>query len=328
MQVLLTGGAGYIGSHTARLLVERGHEVVVLDRVEAGWLAAMVPVQAARGDVADKDLLDELFESHRFDAVIHLAGDKSVETSLKDPGTYFANNVGATLVLLGAMVRAGVRSVVFSSTAAVYGMDGSSPFTEGHVVDPQTPYGETKLMVERMLHWFDISHELRSVSLRYFNAAGAASDSRIGEDWSKAINLVPMVMKAAAGRADRLVVYGRDYPTPDGTAIRDYIHVMDIADAHLRALDYLKRGGASQILNVGTGRGASVLEVIDATRRASGRPIPVEYAGRRPGDLAAVWADSARANEVLGWQATHGLDEIVDSAWRWHASQLNGSDPS
>lgn len=325
MRVLLTGGAGYIGSHTAKFLSERGDDVVILDRVDISSLASMVEVEAVRGDVADEALLDALFARHRFDAVIHLAGDKSVEASLRNPGGYFDNNVCSSISLFRAMIRADVRSLVFSSTCAVYGSLNQPPITERAVVDPQTPYGETKLMVERMLHWFDRAHGLRSVSLRYFNAAGAAADGRIGEDWSEAINLVPMVMKAAAGRIDTLTVYGTDYPTPDGTAIRDYIHVVDLAEVHVRALEYLVAGEPSQTLNVGTGRGSSVLEVVEAARRASGREIPLEYADRRPGDLPAVWADSGRARKVLGWESRLGLDEIVQTAWRWHASQLDTS---
>jgi UDP-glucose 4-epimerase len=323
VRVLITGGAGYIGSHTARVLAERGDEVVVLDRLDAGRLAAVAPIEAVNGDLGDRALLDDLFARHRFDAVVHLAGDKSVEASLSDPVLYFANNVGTSIGLVQAMLKAGVRSLVFSSTCAVYGAPSRLPIVEEDRIDPATPYGESKLMVERMLHWFDRCNDLRSVSLRYFNAAGAAPDGRIGEDWLEAVNLVPMVMKAAAGRTNALRVYGNDYPTPDGTAVRDYIHVMDLAEAHVRALDYLQQGGASQILNVGTGRGSSVLEVVAAARRATGRPIPVEHAGRRDGDLAAVWADSSRAHRVLGWQASRDLDDIVESAWRWHSAQLS-----
>lgn len=322
MRVLLTGGAGYIGSHTARHLADRGNTVIVLDRVSADRLRSIAPVEAVRGDIRDSALLDSLFARHRIDAVIHLAGDKSVENSLADPGGYFENNVAGSLTLLRAMVRARVRHIVFSSTCAVYAATARPPITESSTIEPPTPYGETKLMVERMLSWFDQADQLRSMSLRYFNAAGAAADARIGEDWSHAANLVPMVMKVAAGRLPALRVFGSDYPTPDGTAIRDYVHVMDLAEAHVRAIEYLVDGGPSGILNLGTGRGSSVLEVVEATKRVSGRPIRIEYADRRPGDLPAVWADPALAGRVLGWKARFGLDEIVDTAWRWHASTL------
>lgn len=322
MRILVTGGAGYIGSHTARLLHDGGHQVVVVDRVAATALEAVAPVTAITGDVGDAALMAETFARHAPDAVIHLAGDKSVEASLRDPGGYYANNVGSTLVLLRCMAAAGVRRMVFSSTCAVYGPVNEPPLTEAAEVDPQTPYGETKLAVERMLHWFDAAHGIRSVSLRYFNAAGAALDGRIGEDWTTAVNLVPMVMKAAAGRIDKLKVYGTDYPTPDGTAVRDYIHVLDLAQAHERAVAYLDVDSASHVLNLGTGQGASVLEVVSATERASGRQIPMELCARRPGDLAAVWADSTRAENVLGWRAKHSLDDIVASAWQWHSRNL------
>jgi UDP-glucose-4-epimerase GalE len=322
VRVLLTGGAGYIGSHTARLIHDAGHDVVVLDRVDAAGLTAIVPIEVIRGDVRDETLVREVFADRAIDAVIHLAGHKSVERSLVDPGEYFSNNVGGSLVLFRAMAAAGVRSIVFSSSCAIYGPDNEPPLTERASIDPQTPYGESKWLVERMLRWFEQAHGFRIVSLRYFNAAGAAPDGRTGEDWTMATNLVPMVMKAAAGLVDALTIFGTDYPTHDGTAVRDYIHVMDLARAHLCALEYLDAGGTSAALNLGTGHGATVLEVVEAARRASGRPIAVRFADRRPGDLAAVWADASRAANVLEWQARLGLDEIVGSAWRWNAGQL------
>jgi UDP-glucose-4-epimerase GalE len=317
--ILVTGGAGYIGSHTSRLLHELGHHVVVLDRADATAGSAVAPIAAVRGDVGDARLVASVLAEHEVDAVVHLAGDKSIETSLADPGAYFANNVVGTLTLLRAMVDAGVARLVFSSTCAVYGPDAEPPFTESSHVDPQTPYGESKLIVERILHWFDQAHRLRSVSLRYFNAAGAASDAMLGEDWTTGVNLVPMVMKAAAGLLPLLTVNGRDYPTPDGTAVRDYVHVEDLARAHAAALDFLEAGGSSEILNLGTGRGASILEVVAAAERASGQVVPIAFGPRRPGDLAAVWADSTRARERLGWRAELDLDAIVGTAWRWHA---------
>ena len=326
MRVLVTGGAGYIGSHAARTLRELGHDVVVIDRTGAEHLTSVVDVEAIHGDVGDAGLLASTFAAQRFDAVIHLAGDKSVEASLVDPGTYFANNVGGTLTLLRAMVGAGVEMLVFSSTCAVYGPTNEAPLTEAAILDPQTPYGETKLVVERMLRWFEGAHGLRSVSLRYFNAAGAADDARLGEDWTNAANLVPIVMKVAAGRLPTLTVHGRDYPTPDGTAVRDYIHVVDLAQAHADAIDFLVRGGRSTVLNVGTGRGASVLEVVAAVERASGRTIPVAFGPRRAGDLAAVWADGSNAEATLGWRAERDLDAIAESAWRWHTRSIAASD--
>jgi UDP-glucose-4-epimerase GalE len=212
-----------------------------------------------------------------------------------------------------------VTAFVFSSTCAVYGTPASTPVGEDAPIHPESPYGETKAMVERILGWFDTCHQFRSVSLRYFNAAGAAMDGSLGEDWSMTLNLVPLAMKALLGAAGPLRVFGTDYPTPDGTAIRDYIHVDDLADAHLRALDYLRAGGTTTAFNLGTGHGSSVREVLAAAERAAGRPVPAEDGPRRAGDPVALWADSSKAKELLGWEARYGLDEIVGSAWQWHS---------
>ena len=318
MRVLVTGGAGYIGSVTARALGEDGHEVILLDRRRADHVAPVVGAEAVRGDVGDGELLASLFAARRFDAVVHLAADKSVEASLSDAGGYFSNNVGATLTLLRCMVEAGVDRFVFSSTCALYAPTSVPPLTEESGIDPQSPYGASKLTVEQLLPWFDRAHGLRSVSLRYFNAAGASDDARLGEDWNGAVNLVPLVMRAAAGHLAEVIVNGRDYPTPDGTALRDYIHVVDVAAAHVAALAYLDGGAATTILNVGTGQAASVLEVVHAVERASGRSVPIAYGPRRPGDLPAVWADTSLAARVLGWRSTRDIDDIARSAWQWH----------
>jgi UDP-glucose-4-epimerase GalE len=319
MRVLVTGGAGFIGTETARHLLARGDAVAIVDR-RAPLNASVVPgAEIIRGDVRDDRFLERAFVEFRPQAVIHLAGEKSVEASLANPGEYFDSNVHGSIVTLRAAQRAGVRAFVFSSSAAVYGVPERLPVDEDSVLRPQTPYGETKLLVERMLPWFDRCAGIRFVSLRYFNAAGAALDGRSGEDWNDARNLVPIVMKAALGQIRAVEIFGTDYPTPDGTAVRDYIHVADLADAHIRAIDYLADGGSSAILNVGTGRGASVREVIDATSRVAGQAVPVVLGPRRAGDAAAVWADVSRAEAVLGWRARLGLDEIVETAWRWHA---------
>ena len=324
MNVLVTGGAGYIGSHTIRLLVERGHRVVALDTLEGGKRAAVGDTPLVVGSTADQALVERVLRDEQIEAVIHFAAYKAAGESMVQPGRYFANNTCGTLSLLQAMVATGVRRLVFSSTAAVYGTPAELPVTEDHQLRPENPYGESKLLVERMLPWFDTAHGLHSIALRYFNAAGAAFDSTIGEDWTRALNLVPAVMKATLGRAPALQVFGTDYPTPDGTAIRDYIHVLDLADAHIKALDYLARENRSNTFNLGTGRGSSVQEVLDATRTHSGVDVPATYAGRRPGDPVAVWADNTKARRLLEWEPRYGLAEIIATAWDWHSSHPDG----
>jgi len=322
--VLVTGGAGYIGSHTVRLLRQQSREVVVLDSLEFGHRAAVTDAPLVVGDIADHQLVTRTVADHGVDSVVHFAAYKAAGESMEEPERYFANNVGGTNALLDALRRAGVANLVFSSTCAVYGTPSELPVSEDHPLGPESPYGESKRMVEQMLAWYDRCHDLRSVSLRYFNAAGAASDGQIGEDWTVTLNLVPLVMKAALGRAPALTVFGTDYDTPDGTAIRDYVHVEDLAEAHVRALDHLEQGGETTALNLGTGTGSSVREVLDSARRASGRDIPVAYGPRRQGDPVAVYGDNRRAGEVLGWKPAQALDDIVASAWRWHSTHPDG----
>lgn len=324
MQVLITGGAGYIGSHTVRLLRESGDSVVVLDTLETGHRAAIGECPLIQGSVTDEPLLAQVFAEYAFDAVIHFAAYKSVPESMLQPERYFFNNVVGTLALLTAMQRAGVPHLVFSSTAAVYAPTEQMPIDEEAPLQPPNPYGESKRQVEQMLHWFSDCYGLRSVSLRYFNAAGASFDAVIGEDPRTAPNLIPVAVQSGLGRRPALRIYGADYPTPDGTCIRDYVHVVDLADAHRLALLYLQSGGASTTLNLGTGRGVSVREVVTAIEAVSGQALPVEFAGRRPGDPAAVWADSRRAGRQLGWRPRYGLGEIVQTAWRWHARYPDG----
>lgn len=324
MSILVTGGAGYIGSHTVARLVEAGRDVVVVDTLEFGHPAAIPGVPLVQADVGDRAAIASVIDTHDVDAVIHFAAYKAVGESMADPGRYFANNVAGTNALLDTMRLAGVDRIVFSSTCAVYGTVDRLPVDETLPFRPDSPYGESKALVERILHWYDVCHGTRSVSLRYFNAAGASLDASIGEDWSVTLNLIPLVMKTLLGRQKCLQVYGTDYPTPDGTSIRDYVHVVDLADAHLRALEYLEQGGATTAVNLGTGTGSSVFEVIEAARRASGREIEPELVGRRAGDLAAVYADPGRAKELLGWVARYDLDDIVSSAWRWHSTHPDG----
>ncbi len=324
MTVLVTGGAGYIGSHTVRLLGDQGHDVVVLDSLELGHPAAVVGAPLVVGDIADADLVARTVRDHGVDAVVHFAGYKAAGESVLRPGRYFANNTGATNVLLDTLRSVGVDRFVFSSSCAVYGTPSVLPVSEDHPLGPESPYGESKRMVEQMLEWYDRCHGLRSVSLRYFNAAGASADGRIGEDWTVTLNLVPIVMKAAVGRAEGVTVFGNDYPTPDGTAIRDYIHVDDLADAHVRALDHLQGGGETVAVNLGTGQGSSVSEVIETARRVSGREIPVTYGPRRSGDPVQVYGDNRLAGELFGWKPQRDLTEIVASAWRWHSTHPDG----
>ena len=320
MTVLVTGGAGYIGSHTVRQFRQRQEEVVVLDSMEFGSRDAIADTPLVVGDIADSRLVAETVERFEVDAIVHFAAYKNAGESFHNPGRYFHNNVAGTAHLLEAAHRAGVKHVVFSSTCAVYGTPDRAPVAEDAPIHPESPYGESKALVERMLHWYGVCHGMGSVSLRYFNAAGAAMDGSLGEDWTYSLNLVPVAMKALLGHAPALKVFGTDYPTPDGTCIRDYIHVDDLADAHLRALDYLRSGGATTAINLGTGTGSSVKEVLAAAQRAAGRPVPAEDSPRRPGDPVALWADNRRAGELLGWKARYGLDDIVASAWKWHSA--------
>ncbi len=324
MRILVTGGAGYIGSHTTALLRSRGDFVVVLDSMETGFREAIGDTPLVVGSTHDGKLVAQVVGDHKLEAVIHFAAYKAAGESMEKPAKYFENNVMGSLRLIEAACKVGVRKFVFSSTASVYGTPETLPVREADKVHPENPYGESKLMVEQMLRWFDACHGFRSVILRYFNAAGAALDGDNGEDPRFVANLIPLVMKSAVGRAPAVRIFGNDYPTRDGTGIRDYVHVLDLADAHARALDFLERTGRSEIFNLGTGQGASVLEVLESARRTSGREIPAEQVGRRPGDPAAVYADHSKATDVLGWTPRYGLQEIVETAWRWHHRHPDG----
>lgn len=315
--VLVTGGAGYIGSHTVRALRAAGRDVVVLDTLELGRRDAVGDAELVVGDVADRGLVTSLCRDRGITEVVHFAAYKAVGESMEQPGRYWQNNVCGAMHLLEACKDAGVTSFVFSSTCAVYGNPPQVPVDETAPIDPESVYAETKAMVERLLTWADRTAGLRSVSLRYFNAAGAAMDATLGEDWAATTNLVPLVMRATIEGAPTLQVFGTDYPTRDGTCVRDYIHVEDLADAHVRALAHLTAGGDTVALNVGTGVGSTVLEVIEATERITGEAVPHELADRRPGDPAATWAANDLARSTLGWEPTLGLDDIVASAWDW-----------
>jgi len=319
MRILVTGGAGYIGSHTAKLLAAAGHEPVVFDDMSQGheWAVKWGPLE--RGSLSEPARLAEVFASRKIDAVVHFAASALVGESMSNPTKYFRNNTVATLNLLDAMRAADVNTIVFSSTCASYGDPVRVPIDETHPQAPVNPYGESKLMVEKMLRWYGDAYGLRWMALRYFNAAGADPDREIGEDHDPESHLVPLVIDAARGTRPPVKIFGTDYPTPDGTAVRDYVHVMDLADAHLRALDCLGRGTPSRAINLGTGRGHSVREVVDTVARVSGRMVPAVESPRRPGDPPELVAAPAVARDVLGWSCQYAnLETIVRHAWAWH----------
>jgi len=322
--ILVTGGAGYIGSHTVRMLLAADRKVVVLDSLEFGHRSAVGEAELVVGNIRDRALVTDLCRTHGVTQVVHFAAYKAVGESMEHPDRYWSNNVAGTVDLVEGVLAAGVKELVFSSSCSVNGTPAALPLTETAPVAPESVYAETKAMVERILAWYGSTHGLRSVSLRYFNAAGASSDGTIGEDWSHSQNLVPLVMKATLGKRPPVEVFGTDYPTADGTCIRDYIHVEDLADAHARSLDYLGARGETTTLNVGTGVGTSVLEIIRATERISGQRVPYIIAPRRAGDPVVSFADPAKARATLGWASSRTLDDIVQSAWRWHSSHPEG----
>ena len=317
MAVLVTGGAGYIGSAFVEALVAAGQRVVVLDDLSRGHRAAVHPdALFHQGRTGDRALVDRIVSEQQVEACVHFAAFAYVGESVKDPARYFDNNFTQAQALFDTLLAAGVKRVVFSSTCATYGVPTAVPIAESHPQWPINPYGWSKLFVERLLDSYDQAHELRFVALRYFNAAGATA--RVGEHHDPETHVIPLALRAAAGRGPALTVFGSDYDTPDGTAIRDYIHVTDLADAHLLALEHLRRGGASEFLNLGTGTGFSVLEVIETARRVTSRDVPHQVGPRRAGDPPRLVADASRARGVLGWSPKQpALDTIVSSAWGW-----------
>ncbi len=320
-KVLVTGGAGYIGSHTCKALAASGCTPVTLDNLVYGhrWAVKWGPL--VEGDLADRALVERVLREHAIGAVIHFAAYAYVGESMTDPAKYFRNNVSNTLNLLEAMQAAGTRRIVFSSTCATYGIPTAVPIAEDHPQRPVNPYGESKLFVERALHWHGVAHDLRWTALRYFNAAGADPDGEIGEDHDPETHLLPLAIETALGRRPDVQVMGTDYPTPDGTAIRDYIHVTDLADAHVRALRRLESGGTSGAFNLGTGTGHSVREVIAAVEKVSGNKLNARNAPRRAGDTPAQVAAPGRAKEAHGWEPRwSGLEAIVQTAYRWHST--------
>lgn len=326
MRILVLGGAGYIGSHTALELIKAGEEVVVADNLVTGYRKA-VPEGAAfyEGDIHNRAFLDALFEKESIDAVIHFAAYSLVGESVTNPLKYYDNNLCGTRVLLESMVAHHVDKIVFSSTAATYGEPENIPILETDRTCPTNPYGETKLAMEKMFHWTANAHDLRYVSLRYFNACGADASGTIGEAHNPESHLIPLILQVPNRKREAISIYGADYDTPDGTCIRDYIHVTDLAQAHILAVRYLASGGKSDIFNLGNGIGYSVREVIDAARNVTGHPIPAVETPRRAGDPARLVASSEKARKVLGWNPQHAsLEEIIASAWNWHQYHPNG----
>lgn len=322
--VLVTGGAGYVGSHACKALSAAGLVPVVLDNLSRGHAAAVKWGPLVRGDIADDELVTATCRKYDIHAALHFAAYAYVGESMQNPGLYYRNNLAGSLALLDALQRAGVETVVFSSTCATYGEPQALPISEENQQQPLNPYGETKLAIERALRWYDELAGMRSVSLRYFNAAGADPDGELGEDHEPETHLIPIAIQAALGQRERLDLFGTDYPTPDGTAIRDYIHVCDLADAHVRALEYLRRGGATAAVNLGTGKGHSVREIIRAVEETTGRTVPVRESPRRQGDPAALVAAPTRAGELLDWQPTQSsLRDIVETAHAWFARSHN-----
>lgn len=336
MKILITGGAGYIGSHTVLELVKQGREVVVFDNLERGHRQAieiinnldnldktLAPVKLFIGDLRNRQEIEKCLTENPVDACMHFAAYALAGESMQKPEVYFENNVHGSLNLFRALVIAGVKKIVFSSTCALYGAPKTLPVRENSPESPESPYGESKLMVERMLGWFYKTHGLNSVCLRYFNACGA--EPPLGEDHKPETHLIPMAIEAALGRREKFILNGNDYPTPDGTCVRDYIHVLDLANAHLLALKKLNGGFEGfDFYNCGVGRGYSNLEIINQIKKVSGRDFPLEIGPRREGDPAAIYADNSKIKRGLGWSPKYNLDDIISSAWDWHSNHPDG----
>lgn len=326
MAILVLGGAGYIGSHTVHALLAAGRDVVVADNLETGFRAA-VPDQARfyQGDIRDRAFIDRVFDSEAIEGVIHFAANSQVGESMVKPLKYYDNNLCGTKVLLESMVAHGVGKIVFSSTAATYGEPVRVPIEETDPTVPTNCYGETKLSMEKMFHWTSLAHDLRFVSLRYFNACGAQDDGSIGEAHNPETHLIPLILQVPNGQREKISIFGDDYPTVDGTCVRDYIHVADLAQAHILALDYLLGGGKCDIFNLGNGVGFTVKQVVEEARKVTGHPIPAEIMPRRAGDPAQLIASSGKAKTVLGWKPKFDdLNTIIASAWAWHQAHPNG----
>jgi UDP-arabinose 4-epimerase len=327
MNVLVTGGAGYIGSHTAKALAHNDYRPVVIDDLSTGHAHNVKWGPLVRANLSDTAAVRKVIKEHRIESVVHFAGSALLGESVARPLPYFQNNVGGTLSLLEAMLEAGVKDIVFSSTCATYGLPLAVPITEDQPQKPINPYGESKLAIERVLEWMGRAGQVRWTALRYFNAAGADPEGELGEEHEQETHLIPLAMGAALKERERLQIFGTDYPTPDGTAIRDYIHVTDLASAHICALQYLNRGGESCAINLGTGKGASVLEVIATVQAVSGHAVPRIAAPRRPGDPPILVASPDAARKSLQWEPRHSsLENIVRTAWHWHSHTTRRED--
>ncbi len=328
MAILVLGGAGYIGSHMVDRLVEAGQaEVVVVDSLVTGHRAAVHPAAVFyKGDLADKDFMRSVFSKHPdIDAVIHFAAFSLVAESMTDPLKYFDNNTAGMIALLEVMNEVGVKKIVFSSTAATYGIPEEIPILETTPQKPINPYGESKLMMETIMKWADQAYGIKFVALRYFNVAGAKPDGSIGEDHGPETHLLPIVLQVAQGKREKIAIFGDDYNTPDGTNVRDYVHPFDLADAHSLAVDYLRKGNESSAFNLGSSTGFSNLAIVEAARKVTEHPIPLEIAGRRPGDPDTLVASSDKARQVLGWQPKFdNIEMIIETAWKWHSIHPNG----
>lgn len=326
MSVLVLGGAGYIGSHTVYELVDRDEDVVIADNLQTGYMEAVHPnARFYEGDIRDENFLNALFNEEKIDSVIHFAANSLVGESMTDPLKYYDNNLYGTMVLLKSMVKNGINKIVFSSTAATYGEPENIPILESDLKEPTNTYGETKLAMEKMIKWVSMAHDLRFVSLRYFNACGAHKSAKIGEAHKPETHLIPLILQVPNGRRRHINIFGDDYDTPDGTCIRDYIHVTDLAQAHILAVEYLQKGGENNIFNLGNGVGFSVKEVVETARKVTGHPIPAVISPRRAGDPARLVASCEKAKQILGWKPLYTeLDEIIDSAWNWHKNHPDG----
>jgi len=326
MAILVLGGAGYIGSHTVYELIDAGRDVVIADNLETGHIEAVHPkAKFYQGDIRNREFVDSVFESEQIDGVIHFAANSLVGESMTNPLKYYDNNLCGTKVLLESMVAHGIDKIVFSSTAATYGEPERVPILETDKTEPTNCYGETKLSMEKMFKWVGKAHGLRFVSLRYFNACGAHVSGQIGEAHNPESHLIPLILQVPNGQRDFISIFGDDYDTKDGTCIRDYIHVTDLAQAHILAMDYLMNGGESNIFNLGNGVGFTVKEVIDTARKVTGHPIPATITPRRAGDPAQLIASSEKAKTVLGWHPEHAdLEEIIANAWNWHKNHPHG----
>jgi len=320
--ILVTGGAGYIGSHAVLALKNAGYGVIILDNLVYGHrdlVEKILQVELVVGDTSDRSMLDQLFKTHEIAAVMHFSAYAYVGESVTDPAKYYRNNVIGTLTLLEAMLAANIKKFVFSSTCATYGMPEFVPITEDHPQNPINPYGATKLMVERILTDFHAAYDFQSVRFRYFNAAGADPNGNLGEDHNPETHLIPLVLDAALGKRESISIFGTDYPTPDGTCIRDYIHVTDLASAHILGLEYLLSNGESEVFNLGNGSGFSVREVIETVSQVTGKQIKSVECDRRPGDPAVLVGSSDKASKILGWQPEYpDIEDIIAHAWQWH----------